>query len=59
MPGPPEWHIEKYEEAKRLIANAQAIIAARRTGNVVYLAECLIDLDDLAIVINAIRTTPP
>ena len=59
MPGPPEWHIEKYEEAKRLIADAQVLIAARRTGNSVYLAQCLVDLDKLAIVIEAIRTTPP
>ena len=59
MPGPPEWHSEKYEEAKRLIAEAQALIAARREGNAVYLAQCLVDLDELATVIEAIRTTPP
>ncbi len=59
MPGPPEWHADKYEEAKSLIAKAQALIAARRTGNTVYLAQCLVDLDELATVIESIRTTPP
>ncbi len=59
MPGPPEWHADKYEEAKRLIADAQTLISARRKGNVVYMAQCLEDLDKLAIVITAIRTTPP
>ncbi len=59
MPGPPEWHADKYEEAKRLIADAQVIIAARRNGNVVYMGQCLTDLEELATVIKAIRTTPP
>ncbi len=59
MPGPPEWHFEKYEEANRLITELQTLIAARREGNVVYMGQCLEDLEKLAIVIEAIRTLPP
>ena len=59
MAGPPEWHADKYEEAKRLITDIQVLIAARRAGNAVYMGQCFVKLEELAMVIEAIRTLPP
>ena len=53
---PPVWHQDKYISANAMCANAIELIQKRKEGNPSYLAECLRDLQALALEIAAIRT---
>lgn len=52
----PEWHVDKYQEAQRLVTDLRELILKRRAGNVSYMAECLKELEVLTNVVDVIRT---
>ena len=52
----PEWHIERYQEALRLLRKLDALEHSRRTHNVPFAEECHVSIAELTTAVKAIRS---